>query len=199
MDGINTANGNSQVIYPMKSLNQMHSKRESVHPSALAKNIILRGTVEKYGAYSKAVDQIAKKDPSMLPRILSGRYKISHENVLALSRMSQQEVKRFGRQMKAMRQSSTVVPYGVSRSQLGQITPKPQITLQPGIKNMPDFDPDAAIAGLTLTIPSWTSSIKRALNSSNMNTVSIKARTNLQQALRNLQATIDELLRAIKE
>ena len=160
---------------------------------------LAHGTVEKYGAYSKAVDQIAKKDPSMLPRILSGRYKISHENVLALSRMSQQEVKRFGRQMKAMRQSSTVVPYGVSRSQLGQITPKPQITLQPGIKNMPDFDPDAAIAGLTLTIPSWTSSINRALNSSNMNTVSIKARTNLQQALMNLQATIDELLRAIKE
>lgn len=151
---------------------------------------LAHGTVEKYGAYSKAVDQIAKKDPSMLPRILSGRYKISHENVLALSRMSQQEVKRFGRQMKAMRQSSTVVPYGVSRSQLGQITPKPQITLQPGIKNMPDFDPDAAIAGLTLTIPSWTSSINRALNSSNMNTVSIKARTNLQQALMNLQATI---------
>lgn len=101
--------------------------------------------------------------------------------------------------MKAMRQSCTVVPYGVSRSQLGQITPKPQITLHPGIKNMPDFDPDAAIAGLTLTIPSWTSSINRALNSSNMNTVSIKARTNLQQALMNLQATIDELLRAIKE
>ena len=42
---------------------------------------LAHGTVEKYGAYSKAVDQIAKKDPSMLPRILSGRYKISHENV----------------------------------------------------------------------------------------------------------------------
>lgn len=69
---------------------------------------LAHGTVEKYGAYSKAVDKIAKKDPSMLPRILSGRYKISHENVLALSRMSQQEVKRFGRQMKAMRQSSRI-------------------------------------------------------------------------------------------
>lgn len=160
---------------------------------------LAHGTVEKYGAYSKAVDQIAKKDPTMLPRILSGRYKISHENVLALSRMSPQEVKKFGRQMKAMRQSSTIVPYVVSRTQLGQITPEPPATLQTGIKNMPDYDPDAEITGLTLTIPSWTNSINRTRNNSNLKTVSIKARMNLQHALFNLQATIDELLQAIKE
>ena len=160
---------------------------------------LAHGTVEKYGAYSKAVDQIAKKDPTMLPRILSGRYKISHENVLALSRMSPQEVKKFGRQMKATRQSSTTVPYVVSRTQLGQITPELPATLQTGIKNMPDYDPDAEITGLTLTIPSWTNSINRTRNNSNLKTVSIKARMNLQHALFNLQATIDELLQAIKE
>ena len=160
---------------------------------------LAHGTVEKYGAYSKAVDQIAKKDPTMLPRILSGRYKISHENVLALSRMSPQEVKKFGRQMKAMRQSSTVVPYVVSRTQLGQITPEPPAPLQTGIKNMPDYDPDAEITGLTLTIPSWTNSINRTRNNSNFKTVSVKARMNLQHALFNLQVTIDELLQAIKE
>ena len=135
----------------------------------------------------------------MLPRILSGRYKISHENVLALSRMSPQEVKKFGRQMKATRQSSTTVPYVVSRTQLGQITPELPATLQTGIKNMPDYDPDAEITGLTLTIPSWTNSINRTRNNSNLKTVSIKARMNLQHALFNLQATIDELLQAIKE
>lgn len=160
---------------------------------------LAHGTVEKYGAYSKAIDQIAKKDPTMLPRILSGRYKISHDNVLALSRMSPQKVKKFGRQMKAMRQSSTVVPYVVSRTQLGQITLEPPTTFQAGIKNMPDYDPDAEITGLTLTIPSWTNSINRTRNNSNLKSVSFKARMNLQQALFNLQATIDELLQAIKE
>ena len=119
----------------------------------------------------------------MLPRILSGRYKISHENVLALSRMSPQEVKKFGRQMKATRQSSTTVPYVVSRTQLGQITPEPPATLQTGIKNMPDYDPDAEITGLTLTIPSWTNSINRTRNNSILKTVSIKARMNLQHVL----------------
>ena len=54
--------------------------------------------------------------------------------------------------MKAMRQSSTVVPYVVSRTQLGQITPESPTTFQAGIKNMPDYDPDAEITGLTLTM-----------------------------------------------
>ena len=48
---------------------------------------LAHGTVEKYGVYSQAVDVIAQKDPTMLSRILSGRYKISHDNVVALSRM----------------------------------------------------------------------------------------------------------------
>ena len=153
----------------------------------------------KYGVYSQAVDMIAKKDPTMLPRILSGRYKISHDNVVALSRMSAQEVKMFGKQMRNARKASTVVPYAVSRSQLGQITPEQPAPIQPGIKTMPDFDPDAEITGLTLTIPSWTSSINRTRNHTDLNSISLKARMNLQHALFSLQATIDELLQDIKE
>lgn len=160
---------------------------------------LAHGTVEKYGTYSKAVDAIAKKDPSMLPRILSGRYKISHDNVIALSRMSAQEVKKFGKQMRTTRKTSTVVPYVVSRSHLGQIAPEQPVPVQTGIKTMPDFDPDAEITGLTLTIPSWTSSINRTRNHTDLNNISLKARMNLQHALFNLQSTIDELLQDIKE
>lgn len=160
---------------------------------------LAHGTVEKYGTYSKAVDAIARKDPTMLPRILSGRYKISHDNVVALSRMSSQEVRKFGKQMRAMKKSSTFVPYGVARSQLGQVTPEPHVQLQTAIKNMPDFDPDAEITGLTLTIPSWASSISRTRSNTDLSNVSLKARMNLEHALFNLQATIEELLRAIKE
>lgn len=160
---------------------------------------LAHGTVEKYGTYSKAVDQIAKKDPSMLPRILSGRYKISHDNVVALSRMSAAEVRKFGRQMKAMKKCSAYIPYGVARTQLGQVAPEPPVQLQTAIKNMPDFDPDAEITGLTLTIPSWASSISRTQSNTDLSNISLKARMNLEHALFNLQATIEELLRAIKE
>ena len=160
---------------------------------------LAHGTVEKYGTYSKAIDAIAKKDPTMLPRILSGRYKISHDNVLALSRMSPQEVKKFGRQMKAMKKCSVYVPYGVARSQLGQVVPEPPVQVKPEIKNMPDYDPDAEVTGLTLTIPSWATSISRTRSNTDLSSISIKARMNLEHALFNLQATIEELLQAIKE
>ena len=38
-------------------------------------------TVQKYGMYSRALDTIGEVDPSLVPRILSGSIKISHENV----------------------------------------------------------------------------------------------------------------------
>ena len=160
---------------------------------------LAHGTVEKYGTYSKAVDAIAKKDPTMLPRILSGRYKISHDNVVALSRMLPSEVKKFGRQMKAMKKSSVYVPYGVARTQLGQVAPEPPVQVKPEIKNMPDFDPDAEVTGLTLTIPSWATSLSRTRSNTDLSSISLKARMNLEHALFNLQATIEELLQAIKE
>ena len=118
---------------------------------------------------------------------------------VSLSRMSAPEVRKFGKQMKSTRKTSTVVPYVVSRAQLGQIAPETSPPLQTAIKTMPDFDPDAEITGLTLTIPSWTSSIKRTRSNSDLRSISLNARMNLQHALFNLQATIDEFLQAIKE
>lgn len=178
---------------------EVHQKKMRTSQRIGEEYHLAHGTVEKYGAYSKAVDAIGKKDHTILPRILSGRYKISHDNVVALSQMTSQEVKKFGEQMKAMKKCSAYLPYGVVRSQLGQVTPEPPVKLSPRIKHTPDFDPDAEITGLTLTIPSWTSSIGRMRSNTDMSTVSIKARKNLEHALFDLQTTIEELLRAIKE
>ena len=64
---------------------------------------------------------------------------------------------------------------------------------------MPAFDPDAEISSLTLTIPSWSSSIERTRNNADLSIVSPKARNNLILALGRLQNTVDEMLSAIKE
>lgn len=160
---------------------------------------LAHGTVEKYGTYSKAIDRIAKKEPSMLAKILSGRYKISHDNILALSHMSAPEVRKFGKSMKAMKKASPYLPYGVSRSQISRMTPQEAPPIQTAIKNMPEYDPDAEIAGLTLTIPSWANSINRTKTNADLTQISLKARMSLEHALFDLQATIEEFLRAIKE
>lgn len=101
--------------------------------------------------------------------------------------------------MKAMKKCSVYVPYGVARSQLEQVVPESPVQVKPEIKNMPDYDPDAEVTGLTLTIPSWATSLSRTRRNTDLSSISLKARMNLEHALFNLQATIEELLQAIKE
>ena len=64
---------------------------------------------------------------------------------------------------------------------------------------MPQYDPDAEITGLTLTIPSWASSIERTRSSTNLDVVSNTARNKLIDALNKLQDKVSEMLTAIKE
>lgn len=45
-------------------------------------------TVQKYAKYSVALDAIAKTAPELIPHILSGTYKISFENIVALAEMA---------------------------------------------------------------------------------------------------------------
>ena len=64
---------------------------------------------------------------------------------------------------------------------------------------MPAFDPDADITGLTLTIPSWTSSINRVLTKTDLSIVSDTARNSLANELQSLLKNIDKMLSAIEE
>ena len=70
---------------------------------------------------------------------------------------------------------------------------------KPSVKDMPAYDPDAEITGLTLTIPSWSSSIDRTKNKADLSSISDNARVRLAEALAELQIKIAEMLDAIKE
>ena len=54
------------------------------------------------------------------------------------------------------------------------------------VKDMPAFDPDAYVSSLTLTIPSWISSIKRTAANSDIKMLSVKARYDLVKVLNDL-------------
>lgn len=69
----------------------------------------------------------------------------------------------------------------------------------PTVKDMPVRDPDGEIASLSLTIPSWNSSIERVFNKTNMEDISDKAKTQLRVELLTLRDSIDLILLAIEE
>ena len=159
-------------------------------------NNISHGTVEKYAIYSKAVDTITEKEPGIVPKILSGTYKISHKNLVELSRLPPDEIRKVGRRIEKMQQP--YVQYKRTRREI-QNSSDPELGSPsvPSVKDMPAFDPDAEITGLTLTIPSWASSIERAMTKSDLSIVSLKARKKLVEALFMLASRVDEMISEI--
>lgn len=68
-------------------------KRHLTAERIARENNISPATVQKYSLYSKALEKLKKKVPEIFPKILSGEYKISHENVVELAELSPQEIK----------------------------------------------------------------------------------------------------------
>ena len=159
---------------------------------------ISHGTVEKYAAYAKAINEINRKEPIMAGKILSGRYKVSHTGVLSLAKRSAKELQDMNRRLEHSPQS--FAKYQTTRREI-QATSVPGRHVsenRPSVKDMPAYDPDAEVIGLTLTIPSWSSSINRIAHS-NLDIVSDGARLKLHHALLELQDIVNTMISAIKE
>lgn len=153
------------------------------------------GAVQKYSKYSQALDKLGEKVPEIVPQILSGSFKISHDNLVALSEMSVEEIRQYGRRIGSDTPQFRKIndPTDGERRKPG---PAHEI---PGIKTMPAYDPDAEVTGLTLTIPSWRSSIVRTKTISDLTAVSSSAKVQLREALADLQEEVEKLLKAIEE
>ena len=158
------------------------------------------GTVYKYGLYAQALDSLSKIVPEFVPKILSGKLKVSHENIIELSRLSLQDIRRLC-QMIMSGEAIELIGH------LRNVRPKRQnsATRQPlpvpagSVKDMPTYDPDAEISSLALTIPSWVNSIDRTRSCANFIDVTGDARCKLESELLRLQETIDSILAAMKE
>lgn len=156
-------------------------------------------TLQKYAKYSAALDAIEQNAPELVPHILSGAYKISFENIVALSEMEPEELKALSK--KIGKNPYAFARYSESRRCLysdASAKPGTAAAEQPAIKTMPAYDPDAEVAGLTLTIPSWMSSIDRTKSMAHLEAISPAARQNLLAALTELEGKIQEMLNAIE-
>ena len=71
------------------------------------------------------------------------------------------------------------------------------VSLRMGIKEMPEFDPDMALKGLTLTIPMWISAIERARQQTDMNIASEDAKMQLGEMLIKLDDMIQNALEVL--
>ena len=161
-------------------------------------NNISRGSVERYAIYSRAIDILAEKDPEIVSKILSGQYKIAQKNVVELSKLSPSEIRKVEQRIQKIQQS--FVQYNKTRNVISATEEgAKERGPAPSVKDMPAFDPDADIAALTLTIPSWSSSINRVRTKTDLSIVSSVARKGLARELHSLINHIKEMLSAIEE
>lgn len=208
-----------QSQYALRHVTQSLSNEETQYPpgiiystaNAIGKEYSLsHNTVYKYGAYSQALDIIAEKNRFITKKILSAEVIISHQNVLELSRFSPEDIRLLHDAFDSPENPHITLPElrhevfwkkNQSRpsSHRPLSTPAPAAGETPAIKQMPTYDPDAEVSSLTLTIPSWISSITRTHSVADFPKVSKEARNKLQIQLLSLRGTIDTVLQTIKE
>lgn len=159
-------------------------------------NHISGGSVEKYATYAKAVDEIQHKNPEMAASILAGKYKISHNNVLELAKLPEEKIEKVRQRIESLQKPMGL--YGQIRTilQTSEDRIKEQEPLTTTVKDMPKYDPDAEIVGLSLTVPSWTSSLER-IRQKDLSDVSDKAKQDMAKNLNDLKRQIDILLNTI--
>ena len=157
-------------------------------------NRISAGTVIKYAEYTRALEAIGAKAPELIPNILSGQYKISHRIIIEMSQLSSDELRRINGQL--INKQNPYLRYSKSRS----IIKTASIDAKgPTVKDMPKYDPDAIITELTLTIPSWIASFNRMNINTDMNMVSVNAKSKLLSVLLSLKECICKTLTLIEE
>ena len=160
---------------------------------------ISSNTVLKYESYAIALDRIGVLSPEFVEEHLSGKLKMSLERLKELSVLPPEEKYRQCRRW--LSEPETIKLGTKKRSYLFAMPLKDKEVQLPAvsIKDMPDYDPNAEIISLVLTIPTWRSSINRVKEVVNIEQASREARLRLIEALMLLQSTADKLIDLLKE
>lgn len=160
-------------------------------------NNVSFGTVQKYAIYSRATTAIQKKCPAFASLILSGRCKISHNNVVEISKLPSAEIEELRQRLEKRNQA--FLPFSEARLVIDNFENAISNPDQPSVKDMPTFDPDATLTELTLTMPSWLGSIKRAKEHTDFSIVSEAAKSKLSTLLHQFGDAIADMISIIQE
>ena len=160
-------------------------------------------TVRKYREFSDAIDTIKQKAPEFAKMILSSELKVSHESAVEIARLPKEEIHFL---------QATVDKNKLRRLRYNEIHEElrwkyttntgsgiRKKSFDPEIRKMPKYDPDAEVSSLSLTIPSWISSIERASERTNFDKISRAASGCLKEQLSMLQSAVTKIRRCLEE
>ena len=168
---------------------------------------ISSGTVLKYYEYAKSIETVYAIEPKLAEYILNEVVRISQENIIELARIPSDNLRRLLEAIESgklkwitytdMRFESQYNPPKGNKP--SRIERKEEVDGKLAIRQMPAYDPDAQVSSLALTIPSWTSSIKRVTEATDFSKISNAARNRLMKNLVHLNDSIDTIKQAVEE
>ena len=181
------------------ALKKKYSK--DIHPSTVDMMDIYgisSATIHDYARYASSIDELRERCADLVTSILSGKITISKKAVSQLCKMSDEDFKKSLKiieREKANKILATMLP-GCTPVKIDDPSHLDNKIL-PEIKQMPKYDPDGYVSSLALTIPSWSETIRRVRERSNMEDVSPGAAKKLIFQLgileRNIQIIRTEL------
>ena len=149
-------------------------------------------SVRKHARYARALETIRKDDPELVAQLLSGKRTLSVQKVVEMAEIGAGEKRTLTQRLRKISEFQNL--------HNGHRFPaQDPVRSNLSIKDMPAYDPDAALTGLTLTVPSWMGSIQRVRSTADLHKASDEAKTALIAALSRLQEQIQDMLCAIKE
>lgn len=167
---------------------------------------VSRGTVLKSSHHARAIDAIYKKCPSIAQTILREDISMSLSTMQAIAEYPQTKLR--GVELFFLSQNKQYVTLkDIERvMSLYRNTHKNHSKKEPAvckdtpqIKQMPPFDPDAAVLSLIFTIPSWINSIERTLEQTNFTTTSATSKQKLKQEISDILDSIYKLRHKMEE
>lgn len=132
-------------------------------------------TISKYALFSRTIDELSNVFPDYTNDVLSEKISIPYGNTYMLI----SEANTYRKKHTKFKIEDKSVPAK--------------------IKIMPDYDPDADLAGLKLTIPSWIGSIERVKNSGNFEKATNNIKIQLISALKELDNAVKNILKLMEE
>ena len=154
-------------------------------------------TIENHGTYATWLEQIADKAWPLFKAILSGMIAATRKEIRSYADMDVNQLSDLCRNRWGLEtDKESALRIRERRRRREPETRTNEIPLKVGIKEMPAYDPDMELRGLTLTIPTWIMVITRVRKKTDQATDHGKAQ--LAQSLRKLEAEIEELLGVIE-
>lgn len=155
----------------------------------------------KYSVYATNINKIKAKSPIVAQQILADKALVSLNTISFLGTLQSSELLKLESLFlspNSLRIQMTDIEQLLYHKH--QTSPKPAVKdISPAIKQIPQYDPDAEISSLTLTIPSWINSIQRTTDRTDFANITGSANRKLQLQLLHLQSAILTLYDIIKE